>query len=113
MPILGTQYTRDKSRVHPTVGFQGHASAIAADVLAHKVIDELDLEGRDNWSRVRRRMDGAPSMMLGTSPLGSLPLLGTSDEGVIHRHLKPANVKVFRGPNLKPSSSHAFLEAGF
>ena len=34
------------------------------------------------------------------------------DKGVIHRHLKPANVKV-SGRHLKPSSSHAFLEAGF
>ena len=34
------------------------------------------------------------------------------DKGVIHRHLKPANVKV-SGRHLKPSSSHAFSEAGF
>ena len=34
------------------------------------------------------------------------------DKGVIHRHLKPGNVKV-SGRHLKPSSSHAFLEAGF
>ena len=60
-----------------------------------------------NWSRVPSRMDGTPSMMLGPSPLRSLRLLSTHMTRVSSTGIET------RPMHLKPSSNHAFLEAGF